>query len=55
MFITWVCYAAYLHARATAGWRNKVSWIALAAYGALLFNLVGVNFLISGLHSYSGF
>jgi cytochrome c-type biogenesis protein CcsB len=54
MFITWVCYAAYLHARSTAGWRSKVSWISLVAYGALLFNLVGVNFLISGLHSYSG-
>ena len=54
MFITWVCYAAYLHARATAGWRSRVSWIALVAYGALLFNLVGVNFLVSGLHSYTG-
>jgi cytochrome c-type biogenesis protein CcsB len=54
MFITWVCYAAYLHARSTAGWRSKVSWISLVAYGALLFNLIGVNFLISGLHSYSG-
>ncbi len=54
MFITWVCYAAYLHARSTAGWRSKVSWVALVAYGALLFNLVGVNFLISGFHSYTG-
>jgi cytochrome c-type biogenesis protein CcsB len=54
MFITWVCYAAYLHARATAGWRSRVSWIALAAYGALLFNLIGVNFLVAGLHSYTG-
>jgi cytochrome c-type biogenesis protein CcsB len=54
MFITWVCYAAYLHARATAGWRSRVSWIALIAYGALLFNLIGVNFLVSGLHSYTG-
>ncbi|WP_040423068.1 c-type cytochrome biogenesis protein CcsB [Actinopolymorpha alba] len=53
MFITWVCYAAYLHARSTAGWRSKVSGIALVAYGALLFNLVGVNFFISGLHSYA--
>lgn len=55
MFITWICYAAYLHARSTAGWRDKVSWIALVAFGALLFNLIGVNFLINGLHSYSGF
>jgi cytochrome c-type biogenesis protein CcsB len=54
MFITWVCYAAYLHARSTAGWRNRASWIALVAYAALLFNLIGVNFLISGFHSYTG-
>ncbi|MEQ7007162.1 c-type cytochrome biogenesis protein CcsB [Actinopolymorpha sp. B17G11] len=54
MFITWVCYAAYLHARSTAGWRSRASWIALVAYAALLFNLIGVNFLISGFHSYTG-
>jgi cytochrome c-type biogenesis protein CcsB len=54
MFITWVCYAAYLHARSTAGWRSRSTWIALVAYAALLFNLVGVNFLISGFHSYTG-
>ncbi|MGW0227829.1 c-type cytochrome biogenesis protein CcsB [Actinopolymorpha singaporensis] len=53
MFITWVCYAAYLHARSTAGWRTKVSGIALMSYAALVFNLVGVNFFISGLHSYA--
>ncbi len=53
MFITWVCYAAYLHARSTAGWRNKVSGIALVSYAALVFNLVGVNFFIAGLHSYA--
>ncbi|GAB3416969.1 cytochrome C assembly family protein [Flindersiella endophytica] len=54
MFITWVSYAAYLHARSTAGWRNKVSWVSLVAYGALLFNLIGVNVFLSGLHSYAG-
>jgi cytochrome c-type biogenesis protein CcsB len=54
MFITWICYAAYLHARSTAGWRTKVSWISLVAYAALLFNLIGVNLLFSGLHSYAG-
>nr|WP_238345463.1 c-type cytochrome biogenesis protein CcsB [Actinopolymorpha cephalotaxi] len=53
MFITWVCYAAYLHARSTAGWRTKVSGIALVSYAALVFNLVGVNFFIAGLHSYA--
>lgn len=54
-FVTWVCYAAYLHARATAGWRGRVAAIiALVAYAAFLFNYVGVNVFVSGKHSYSG-
>ena len=54
-FITLVLYAAYLHARATAGWRGRSSaLIALAAYGCFLFNYFGVNIWFFGLHSYSG-
>ncbi|HBJ73444.1 MAG TPA: c-type cytochrome biogenesis protein CcsB [Actinobacteria bacterium] len=54
-FITWVVYAAYLHARSTAGWRkNKASWIALAGWVVFLINYFGVNFLASSLHSYAG-
>jgi len=54
-FITWVVYAAYLHARSTAGWRgNRASWIAVAGWVVFLINFFGVNFLASGLHSYSG-
>lgn len=54
-FITWVIYAAYLHARSTAGWRgNRASWIALAGWTAFLINYFGVNIFASGLHSYSG-
>jgi cytochrome c-type biogenesis protein CcsB len=54
-FITWVCYAAYLHARATAGWKGvKSGTIALIAYGTFLFNFVLVNLLFAGLHTYSG-
>lgn len=53
-FITWVVYAAYLHARATAGWRgNKATWIGLIGFACLLFNFFGVNYLFSGLHSYA--
>jgi ABC-type transport system involved in cytochrome c biogenesis permease subunit len=53
-FITWVAYAAYLHARVTAGWRGKAATIVqLVAFGCLLFNLVGVNIFIDGLHSYA--
>jgi cytochrome c-type biogenesis protein CcsB len=54
-FITWVIYAAYLHARATAGWRGRnAAFIALAGFAALTFNLFGVNLFITGLHSYAG-
>ncbi|ABL81707.1 MULTISPECIES: c-type cytochrome biogenesis protein CcsB [unclassified Nocardioides] len=54
-FITWVLYAAHLHAQATAGWRGvRASWFALAGYAAFLFNFFGVNLWISGLHSYAG-
>jgi cytochrome c-type biogenesis protein CcsB len=54
-FITWVVYAAYLHARSTAGWRgNKATWIALAGYSTFIINYFGVNIFASGLHSYSG-
>ncbi|TQS25654.1 c-type cytochrome biogenesis protein CcsB [Microbispora sp. KK1-11] len=53
-FVTWVVYAAYLHARATAGWRGKAAMIvSLVAFACLLFNLVGVNIFFSGLHSYA--
>ncbi|MDR8407558.1 cytochrome c biogenesis protein CcsA [Nonomuraea sp. 3-1Str] len=53
-FITWVAYAAYLHARVTAGWRGRAATIVqLIAFACLLFNLIGVNIFISGLHSYA--
>ncbi len=54
-FITWVIYAAYLHARATAGWRGrKAAFVAIAGYGAIIFNYFIVNIYVQGLHSYSG-
>ncbi|TDD11566.1 c-type cytochrome biogenesis protein CcsB [Nonomuraea deserti] len=53
-FITWVAYAAYLHARVTAGWRGRSATIVqLVAFGCLLFNLIGVNIFFEGLHSYA--
>ena len=54
-FITWVIYAGYLHARATAGWRGrKAAIVGLVGYAAFLINYFGVNFFASGLHSYAG-
>ncbi|MFD5898759.1 MULTISPECIES: c-type cytochrome biogenesis protein CcsB [unclassified Streptomyces] len=54
-FITWVAYAAYLHARATAGWKGrKAATLALVAFGCWLFNYYGVNIFVTGKHSYAG-
>lgn len=54
-FITWIVYAAYLHARATAGWRGKkAAYVAIAGYLTILFNYFVVNIFVQGLHSYAG-
>jgi cytochrome c-type biogenesis protein CcsB len=54
-FIVWVVYAGYLHARATAGWKGRAAaWINLAGFGAITFNFLIVNIVVSGLHSYAG-
>ncbi|GAA2720540.1 c-type cytochrome biogenesis protein CcsB [Actinocorallia aurantiaca] len=53
-FIVFAIYAGYLHARATAGWKGrKAAVVSVVAYAALLFNLVGVNIFLEGLHSYA--
>lgn len=54
-FITWVVYAAYLHARATAGWKGrKAAYIALLGLATLWFNFIGINFFsTSSQHSYA--
>jgi cytochrome c-type biogenesis protein CcsB len=54
-FVAWVVYAAYLHARSTAGWRDrKAAWINVAGFVAMIFNLFFVNLVTVGLHSYAG-
>ena len=54
-FITWVVYACFLHARATAGWRGRrAAVIQLVGFGCLLFNVLVVSLAVPGLHSYAG-
>ncbi len=54
-FITWMVYACYLHARATAGWRGrKAAYVALLGYATFLFNYLVVNIWLVGFHSYAG-
>jgi cytochrome c-type biogenesis protein CcsB len=51
--ITWFVYAAALHARFVKGWGGKrIAWIAIIGVFSVIFTYYGVNFLLSGLHSY---
>ncbi len=53
--ITWFVYAAFLHARFTAGWKGtRLAWLSIVGFGAVIFTYWGVNFILSGLHSYAG-
>jgi cytochrome c-type biogenesis protein CcsB len=52
--ITWIIYAAYLHARLMYGWKGKrAAWMAILGFIAVLFTFFGVNYLLPGLHSYA--
>ena len=54
-FITWVAYAAYLHARVTVGWRGrKAAWLCLFAGSTFLFNYIYINVWGTGRNTYSG-
>lgn len=53
--VSWIVFAGYLHARATAGWRGKpAAWISVVGLATIIFNLFFVNMVVSGLHSYAG-
>jgi cytochrome c-type biogenesis protein CcsB len=54
-FVSWICYAAYLHARSTSGWRaRRAPWVNIVGLVIVLFNLFFVNLVAVGLHSYAG-
>jgi cytochrome c-type biogenesis protein CcsB len=53
--IVWLIYAAYLHARITKGWKGKkAALLSIVGFSATLFCYLGVNLILSGLHSYGG-
>jgi cytochrome c-type biogenesis protein CcsB len=53
--VTWIIYACYLHARSTAGWKGKkAAALAILGLASFWFNFIGINLLVSGLHSYAG-
>ncbi|KAB2333729.1 c-type cytochrome biogenesis protein CcsB [Bacillus mesophilum] len=53
--ITFLFYAAYLHLRLSKGWHGKKSaWLGVIGFIIIMFNLIVVNLVIAGLHSYAG-
>ncbi|PTQ54636.1 MAG: Cytochrome c-type biogenesis protein CcsA/ResC [Hydrogenibacillus schlegelii] len=53
-FITWLFYAAYLHLRLSVGWHGKKSaWLAVLGFVIVMTNLVVINLVLVGLHSYA--
>lgn len=52
--ITWLFYAAFLHLRLSRGWEGKKSaWLAVIGFIIIMFNLIAVNLILAGLHSYA--
>ncbi|KMY52525.1 cytochrome C biogenesis protein [Bacillus sp. FJAT-27231] len=52
--ITWLFYAAFLHLRLSKGWHGeKSAWLAVIGFIIIMFNLIAVNLVIAGLHSYA--
>jgi len=52
--ITWIIYALYLHARLVKGWKGKkIALVSILGFLSVIFTYFGVNFILSGLHSYA--
>jgi len=52
--ITWFVYALMLHARLVRGWHGpRIAWLSVIGFSCVIFTYLGVNFLLSGLHSYA--
>ncbi|MDW8003122.1 MAG: cytochrome c biogenesis protein CcsA, partial [Deltaproteobacteria bacterium] len=52
--ITWIIYALFLHGRFVRGWAEKtLAILSIVGFLSVLFTYFGVNFLLSGLHSYA--
>ena len=52
--ITWFVYAIFLHARFAREWRGKrTALLSIIGFAAVIFTYFGVNYVLSGLHSYA--
>ena len=51
--ITWIVYALFLHARFARGWKGRrIALLSIIGFVSVIFTYIGVNFILSGLHSY---
>jgi cytochrome c-type biogenesis protein CcsB len=51
--ITWIFYALFLHARFARGWKGRrIALLSVIGFASVIFTYFGVNFILSGLHSY---
>ncbi|RIL03558.1 hypothetical protein DCC78_02050 [bacterium] len=52
--LTWLVLVEYMHMQGLRKWRGRrASWMLVIAFGSMVFNMVAVNFWITGLHSYA--
>jgi cytochrome c-type biogenesis protein CcsB len=52
--ITWFVYAVFLHARFAREWRGRrTALLSIIGFAAVIFTYFGVNYVLSGLHSYA--
>ena len=52
--ITWLYYSGYLHFRLSRGWHGlRSSWLAVGGFVVIMINLVAINLVFAGLHSYA--
>ncbi len=51
--ITWIIYALFLHARFARGWKGtRIAVLSVVGFASVIFTYFGVNFVLTGLHSY---
>jgi len=52
--ITWLVLVGYMHMQGLRRWKGKrAAWTLVLGFSSIIFNMVAVNFWVSGLHSYA--
>ena len=52
--VTWIVYLIIVHSRfVTRAKGDTTAWLSVAGFAVMMFNWIGVNFWLAGLHSYA--